>query len=239
MKIALFVEMAPGMRAGECREAYPEGMQNCLKAMLEAAGHRVTLVEQDENGDGAAMAAAVGDADVAYWWGHGLHQKVSDAAADAVVRAVWRGMGLVCLHSSHLSKPFLRLIGTDGTLCWREAGENERLWVVDPAHPIAAGLPPTVEIEREEMYGEPFGIPQPDELVFLGWYKGGEVFRSGCVFRRGRGKVFYFQPGHETYPNYKLPDVRRILLNAAEYLRCPAKAAADAECPCVPPKETL
>ena len=63
------------------------------------------------------------------------------------------------------------------------------------------------------MYGEFFDIPKPDELVFIGGFSGGEVFRSGCVWNRGYGKVFYFQPGHETYRSYYDPDIRRIIQN--------------------------
>ena len=89
----------------------------------------------------------------------------------------------------------------------------ERVWVVLPSHPIAQGLPPYFEVPQSEMYGEPFDIPAPDELLFLSWFSGGEVFRSGCTFRRGRGRIFFFGPGHETFPIYHDPHVRRVIAN--------------------------
>jgi trehalose utilization protein len=136
---------------------------------------------------------------------------------DRVQQAVLGGMGLIALHSAHFSKIFRRLMGTSCTLSWRVAGERERLWVVAPGHPIAQGIGPFIELEQEEMYGEVFDIPPPDELVFVSWFKGGEVFRSGCCFVRGRGRIFYFRPGHETFPTYYDPQVRRVIANAVRW----------------------
>lgn len=149
-----------------------------------------------------------------------------DALAEKIAARVQGGMGAIFLHSAHMSKPFRRLMGTSCTLKWREVNERERLWITDPAHPIAAGLPEYVDIAHEEMYGEFFDIPKPDETVFIGWYQGGEVFRSGVTYRRGLGKVFYFQPGHETNESYYNENVRKILLNAAAWARpvCPIKS---------------
>ena len=126
-------------------------------------------------------------------------------------------MGLIVLHSAHFSKIFKRLMGTTCNLKWREIGEKERVWVVNPAHPIADGLSDYFEIPHAEMYGEPFGIPEPDSLVFTSWFEGGEVFRSGCCWYRGRGKVFYFRPGHETYPIYYQPEIRQVIANAVKW----------------------
>jgi trehalose utilization protein len=126
-------------------------------------------------------------------------------------------MGLICLHSAHFSKIFRRLMGTTCNLKWREAGERERIWVIDRAHPIAEGLGEYFEIPHAEMYGEPFDIPQPDELVFVSWFQGGEVFRSGCCFHRGRGKVFYFRPGHETHPIFYQAEVLKVMANAVRW----------------------
>jgi trehalose utilization protein len=128
-------------------------------------------------------------------------------------------MGLIVLHSGHYSKIFKKLMGTTCSLCWREAGEKERLWVCNPAHPIAQGLGPFIEIEHEEMYGEPFGIPVPDEQVFISWFEGGEVFRSGCCYKRGNGKIFYFRPGHEAYPTYHHPQIQKVLQNAVKWAK--------------------
>src|SRR4029079_9844234 len=150
---------------------------------------------------------------------------VSDEIITRFQERVLDGMGLIVLHSAHYSKIFQRLMGTTCNLIWREANERERIWVVEPAHPIAAGLGPYFEITPEEMYGERFDIPAPDTLVFLSWFQGGEVFRSGCCYQRGLGKIFYFRPGHETYPTYFHPDVRRVIANAARWASGPAGGA--------------
>ncbi|RME69654.1 MAG: trehalose utilization protein ThuA, partial [Verrucomicrobia bacterium] len=155
--------------------------------------------------------------DVLTWWGHMAHDQVSDAVAARVQTRVLQGMGLIVLHSGHFSKPFTRLMGTSCSLCWREADDRERIWVCNPGHPIAAGLDRYFELPAEEMYGEPFGIPEPEEQVFISWFSGGEVFRSGNCWRRGNGKIFYFRPGHETYPTYYDPNVRRVLANAVRW----------------------
>ena len=153
------------------------------------------------------------------WWGHRGHAEVSEAVVERVQRRVLEGMGLIVLHSGHYSKIFRRLMGTTCSLTWRVAGERQRLWVCQPGHPIARGLDRCFELAREEMYGEPFAVPPPEEQVFISWFEGGEVFRSGCCWRRGNGKIFYFQPGHEIYPTYFDPNVRRVIANAAAWAR--------------------
>jgi len=157
------------------------------------------------------------------------HDGVSDAIAERVQQAVLSGMGLIVLHSAHFSKPFRRLMGTNCSLYWREADDSERLWNLEPSHPIMAGIPDYLELEREEMYGERFDVPRPDELLMLSWFSGGEVFRSLCTWQRGHGKVVYFRPGHETYPTYHNPQIQRIIHNAslwaARTLNSPTQAA--------------
>jgi trehalose utilization protein len=154
---------------------------------------------------------------VLVWWGHAAHDHVRDDVVERVHRHVLSGLGLVVLHSGHWSKIFQRLMGTTCTLRWRAADDRELLWTVDPTHPIARDVPHPLVIDREEMYGEFFDIPAPDELVFLSTFSGGEVFRSGCTFRRGHGKVFYFRPGDQEYPTYHHPGVRRVIANAVEW----------------------
>ena len=134
-----------------------------------------------------------------------------------LTEAVNRGMGFIPLHSAHMAKPFVRLMGTTCTLSWRESHDRELLWSVCPGHPIAEGIPPVTELLPEEMYGEYYDIPAPEETVFTSWFSGGEVFRSGVCYRRGRGRIFYFQPGHETYPTYYVPEIERILVNAVRW----------------------
>jgi trehalose utilization protein len=192
---------------------YPEGIHGAIAAGLGAHAEfvvRTATLDQPEHG---LTDAVLESTDVLTWWGHMAHHEVSDAVVEKVQKRVLDGMGLIVLHSGHHSKPFKALVGTNANLAWRDDGERERLWVVDPAHPIAAGLGPYFEVEREEMYGEPFVIPTPDELIFLSWFQGGEVFRSGCTWRRGNGKIFYFRPGHETFPTYYNSDVQRVILN--------------------------
>jgi trehalose utilization protein len=199
------------------REVYPEGIHAALAEGLRAHGLasvRTATLDEPEHG---LSEAALAETDVLLWWGHKAHEEVADEVVGRVQRAVLGGMGLVALHSAHYAKIFRRLMGTTCTLNWRVAGERERLWVVAPSHPIAAGLGPYLELEREEMYGEVFDIPPPDELVLVSWFRGGEVFRSGCCFLRGRGRIFYFRPGHETYPTYHDPQVRRVVANAVRW----------------------
>jgi trehalose utilization protein len=144
---------------------------------------------------------------------------VRDEIVERVYRRVLAGMGLICLHSAHFSKIFRKLMGTSCVLRWRVANEKMRLWTIEPGHPIAEGLPDTFVIPQDEMYGERFDIPAPDALVFVSWFPGGEVFRSGCCFQRGNGKIFYFSPGHETFPVYYQPEIQRVLANAVRWAR--------------------
>ena len=163
--------------------------------------------------------AVLASTDVLTWWGHAAHDEVSDAVVARVHERVLSGMGLIVLHSGHWSKLFKRLMGTSCAFCWREAGERERVWVVNPGHPIAEGIDPCIELDQSEMYGEPFGIPNPDEQVFVSWFEGGEVFRGGNCWKRGSGRVFYFSPGHETYPIYHNPAIQRVIYNAVRWAR--------------------
>jgi trehalose utilization protein len=173
--------------------------------------------------------------DVLSWWGHMAHGKVEDRIVDRVQKRVLEGMGLIVLHSGHHAKIFKRLMGTTCSLTWREAGERERLWVCNPAHRIARGVDKFIELDQEEMYGEPFGIPSPDEQVFISWFEGGEVFRSGCCYQRGNGKVFYFRPGHEAYPTYHNKQIQLILKNAVHWAQpVDADVRWIDECPNVP-----
>ena len=197
---------------------YPRGMHNAIadgirELLPDTTVTTATLQEPDHGLTEERLAAT----DVLTWWGHMAHDKVSDVVVDRVQKRVLEGMGLIVLHSGHYSKIFKRLMGSSCSLTWREASEKTRLWVCNPGHPIARGIDRHFELQQEEMYGEPFGVPAPEELVFLSWFEGGEVFRSGCCWRRGNGKIFYFQPGHETYPTYLDKNVRRVIANAVEW----------------------
>lgn len=194
---------------------YPHGMHEAMADGIRTQlGGRVEVgtatLDQPQHG----LTDDVLDAtDVLTWWGHVGHHLVDDEVVEKVQRRVLAGMGLLVLHSGHLSRPFVKLMGTSCNLRWREADDREVVWTVNPGHPIAAGLPPAFVIPRQEMYGEYFDIPQPDELVFISSFSGGEVFRSGCCFRRGLGRVFYFSPGHESFPVYHDQNVQRVIAN--------------------------
>lgn len=196
------------------QEVYPAGIHAVIARAMQEKGITACTATLDEPEHGLT-AEVLENTDVLFWWGHMAHHDVQDAIVERVYQRVLQGMGLVVLHSAHFSKIFRKLMGTSCDLKWREIGEKERLWVVNPGHPIAAGLPEYIELEHEEMYGEHFDIPAPDELVFVSWFAGGEVFRSGSCFYRGAGKIFYFRPGHETYRTYYQPQIQQVLYNAA------------------------
>lgn len=200
----------------EVAKIYPNGIHEVIAQHLASEGLTVQTATLDQP-DHGLTDAVLQKTDVLIWWGHVAHDRVQDDVVDKVHKRVLNGMGLIVLHSSHFSKIFKRLMGTSCNLKWRNSGETERLWVVDPAHPIAAGLDEYFEIAAEEMYGEFFDIPAPDALVFISWFKGGEVFRSGCCFHRGKGKIFYFRPGDQAYPTYHQPEVLRVIANAVRW----------------------
>ncbi|MGF2615121.1 trehalose utilization protein ThuA [Rossellomorea vietnamensis] len=198
------------------RDLYPEGIHGAIASFLGEEPFNVKTATLDEDQHGLTEEV-LSNTDVLLWWGHIAHEEVSDEVVEKVKQRVLGGMGLIVLHSGHFSKIFKTLMGTSCDLKWREANEKERIWMVDPSHPIAEGLGEYIELEREEMYGEHFDIPAPDELVMVSWFEGGEVFRSGCTYRRGNGKVFYFRPGHETYPTYYNKEVQKVIVNAVNW----------------------
>jgi trehalose utilization protein len=201
----------------EIARIYPEGIHGAIASFLQTQpGLEVRTATIDEPDHGLTAEVLAGT-DVLTWWGHMAHHEVSDTVVDRIHERVLNGMGLIVLHSGHFSKIFRKLMGTTCNLKWREAGEKERLWVVSPGHPIASGIGEFIEIPHAEMYGEFFDIPQPDELVLISWFQGGDVFRSGCCFHRGRGKIFYFRPGHETHPIFHQTDVLKVIANAVRW----------------------
>ncbi|HET9344597.1 MAG TPA: ThuA domain-containing protein [Candidatus Limnocylindrales bacterium] len=214
IRVLVWNEHRHELQSPEVAAIYPEGIHGTLAAPLRAAGLDVRTGTLDEPDQGLTD---LDWADVLIWWGHIAHDEVSDASVDRVRARVLDGLGFVGLHSAHYSRPFRRLMGTSCSLKWREADDRERLWVVAPDHPIAAGLDEYIELEREEMYGEFFDIPAPDATIFVSWFSGGEVFRSGVTYVRGRGRIFYFRPGHETYPTYHDRRIQRIIENGVRW----------------------
>jgi trehalose utilization protein len=196
---------------------YPTGIHGAiadgLKPHADLAVRTATLAEPSHGLTDDVLAQT----DVLIWWAHMGHHRVDDAIVDAVQQQVLSGMGLIVLHSAHDSKIFHRMMGTNCSLNWREANEKERLWVVEPAHPVMDGVPPYIELPAEEMYGERFDVPPPDELLMVSWFQGGEVFRSCMTWRRGHGRVVYLRPGHEEYPTYHNEHIRRVIANACRW----------------------
>lgn len=204
----------------DVRKRYPDGMHGAIAAGLtEKLGDRVQVrtatLDEPEHGLPDKVLA---ETDVLTWWGHMSHGDVDDEIVERVAARVYEGMGLVMLHSGHFSKLFRKLMGTTCSLRWRNDGEREVVWTVNPGHPIAAGIPNPFVIPRQEMYGEPFDIPQPDELVFISSFEGGEVFRSGCCYTRGSGRIFYFSPGDQEYPVYFQSEVRQVIANGVRWV---------------------
>jgi len=217
IRVTVWNEFVHEKKHSAVKAIYPEGMHAAIAGYLgkqEGLTARTATLDQPEHG---LTEAVLAETDVLIWWGHMAHEEVEDRIVDRVQKRILEGMGLIVLHSGHYSKIFRRMMGTSCLLRWREAGELERLWVANPAHPITRGLGPYFEIPHTEMYGEHFDVPQPDELVFISWFEGGEVFRSGCTWVRGRGKIFYFRPGHETYPIYHNQTVLKVIENGVRW----------------------
>jgi trehalose utilization protein len=219
IKVTVWNENCKERTSKDVLKVYPEGMAQAVADFLSLNDDfsvRAVTLDDPEQG---LPDELLNDTDVLLWWGHGRHGEVSDELVTKIYNRVMEGMGFIPMHSAHFSKPFKKLMGSSCCLQWRE-DDRERIWCVLPGHPIAEGFGGDydyLDIPQEEMYGERFDIPQPDELVFIGWFKGGEVFRSGCCWYKGRGKVFYFQPGHETNPTYYIPGIQRILTNAVRW----------------------
>jgi trehalose utilization protein len=238
IRVTVWNEYLDEQKRKAVADVYPEGLHKTIADFLNRAGGiaaKSSLIGDPEQGLSNEILDAT---DVLIWWGHTHHGEVKDEAAARVVDQVRRGMGIIFLHSAHRSKPFTALLGTSGRLSWREEEERCRVWTADAAHPIAEGIPEQFQIDHEEMYSEPFGIPEPESTVFISWFQGGNVFRSGVTFRREYGKIFYFQPGHETYPNYHHEIVQRVIVNGVRWA-APGIRAADRECPNVKALEPL
>lgn len=234
MKVTVWNENQHEKEIPKILEMYPGGLHEYIAGFLKSDNVEVRTATLDDPECGLTDEV-LADTDVLVWWGHMAHDRVPDSVVDRVQKAVLGGMGLVVLHSGHLAKVFTRLLGTSNTLKWRDDA-RERIWTVKPNHPIAKGIPETFVLDPEEMYGEPFDIADPQEVIFMGWFNGGEVFRSGCTWVRGNGKIFYFQPGHETNPSFQNEYVQQIIRNAVEWA-CPIKKNIELYCPHVEPVE--
>ena len=234
IKVTVWNEYAHERQSEAIAKIYPKGIHEAIAEGLRKNAEleiRVATLDMPECG---LTQEVLDDTDVLTWWGHIGHDKVPDEIVNRVKESVLKGMGLIVLHSGHHSKIFRSLMGTTGNLTWREDDDLERIWTINHAHPIAQGIGRYFELDGVETYGEPFGIPEPDEVVFVGWYDGGEVFRSGCTFHRGNGRIFYFQPGHETYPIFYNENVQKVITNAVHWA-APVLRSPSLDCPHVRP----
>ncbi len=217
IRVTVWNEFRHEKKDPKIAEIYPNGIHEAIAAHLGKSGDlqaRTAWLDQPENGLSEALLSQT---DVMIWWGHMAHDEVHDAVVERVHKRVLSGMGIVVLHSGHFSKIFRRLMGTSCALKWREADEREILWVTRPGHPIVAGIDDHFILEKEEMYGEYFDIPEPEYTFLISSFAGGEVFRSGCTWTRGAGRVVYFRPGHESYPTYHDANVLKVIENAVRF----------------------
>ena len=200
----------------EVRALHPNGIHGTVAEILRVDPEIEVRTCTLQDPDCGLTDEVLDNTDVLFWWAHCKHSSVPDEVVERVYNHVMKGMGFVGLHSTHHSKIFTKLCGTPCHLSWH-LDSRERVFTVNPSHPIASGIPMHFEIPSEECYSEPFSIPEPDELVFIGWYNTGEVFRSGFCYNRGYGRIFYFQPGHETGLAFTVPEVHQVLRNAAHW----------------------
>ena len=213
-----------------CLNVYPDGINGAVKEIVAELGDcvsvRTVTMQDDEYG---LSKQILDDTDVLIWWAHIGHGQLPDEYADRVVKYIQAGMGFIALHSAHKSKPFMKILGTTGTLRWKDKAQ-EILVNINPTHPIMEGVPETISLDLEECYGEPFDIAKPDDVLMLGWYNIGEVFRSVATWTRGWGKIVYIQPGHETHTAFYNPHIRKIIQNAVLWAYSKTKRK-DFDCP--------
>ncbi len=234
IRVTIWNEFVHEQHDEKVKAVYPNGIHEAIAAFLgteEDLSVKTATLEMPEHG---LTQEVLDNTDVLLWWGHMRHGAVADEIVNRVHKRVYEGMGLIVLHSGHASKIFSKLMGTPTEMLrWREINEKQRIWTIAYGHPIAQGVGEYFELPQEETYGEHFAIPQPEELVFITWFPGGEVFRSGCCFVRGAGRIFYFQPGHESFPTYYNPTIQKVIKNAVRwaYNPCQVKEITTGQCP--------
>lgn len=215
----------------EAKAIYPNGLHATVKEFLDKNDDMEVRLAALDDPDQGLPDEVLNNTDVLMWWGHCAHHEVSDELVAKIKDRVYKdGMGFIGMHSAHHSKPFKSILGTTGNLCW---GDNmkEVVWNLFPSHDIAQGIPAGFELEEDELYGEPFFIPQPDDLVFGSWFETGNIFRSGVCYYREKGRIFYFQPGHETCRSFYNPYVQKILTNAVRWAKPHVNPEIEDACP--------
>lgn len=230
IRVTVWNEFYHEKNDAEAKAQYPNGLHATIKEFLDKDEELEVRLAALDDPDQGLPEEVLNQTDVLVWWGHMCHQKVDDGLVERIRQRVYAGMGFVALHSAHHSKPFKAILGTTGNLAW---GREQKgiVWNLMPSHPICQGIPSHFEI-FEEMYGEPFFIPKPDDLLFGTWYEDGNIFRGGCTFTRGLGKIFYFHPGHETCPSFHHPVVQRIILQGVRWA-APTSVAEEMKNECI------
>ncbi len=216
IRVTVWNEYVHERELPEIQKVYPEGIHGCIRDFLTKEDDMDVICATLDQPHQGITKELLDSTDVLIWWSHARQDDITEETVNLVKDAVHAGMGLIALHSAHYSRILRALLGTTMTLHWRH-GDSEKLWCIDPTHPIAKDVPPCIEIPEEEMYGECFDIPKPEDIIFIGWFGGGEVFRSGVTFTRGRGRIFYFQPGHEEARVYGIPEIQKIIVNAVRW----------------------
>jgi trehalose utilization protein len=201
-------------------KVYPDDINSAiadgLRKRLEGWTVEIAGLKDPEQG---CSQASLDRCDVLIWWGHKKHRDVKDEYVERIVRRVKEeGMGFISVHSSHFAKPNRRLMGTP---CSWAAYENDgcklKIIVKDPSHPLAKGLK-DFTLPQVERYSEPYRVPAPESVPLEGTYvyPNGkeEPVRVGLCWTIGKGRMFYFVPGHETYRDFYMDEVNQIMANA-------------------------
>ena len=219
-KVVVWSEGTANVDAGS-KEVYPNDINTAIAEGLKplaARGWEIVKASLNEPEQGLSDAL-LNSTDVLIWWGHKKHGDVKDELVGKIVSRVKEGkMGFIPTHSSHFCKPLKKLMGT--ACSWGEYktdGTSVEILVKEPGHPICEGVE-NFKLPKIERYGEPFAVPTPEAVPLDGVYTlpNGQTKpgRMGLCWTIGKGKVFYFTPGHETYDDYYRPEVRRIFVNA-------------------------
>ena len=222
-KVVVWSEGSANVDEGS-KKVYPEDINTAIAeglAPLKARGWEIVKATLGDPDQGISDELLAGT-DVLIWWGHKKHGEVKNELVDKIDQRVRDGkMGFIATHSSHFAKPFKKLMGT--ACSWGEYvvdGTSVEILVKEPSHPICRGVR-SFKLPKIERYGEPFAVPAPEAVPLDGRYTKPDgktaPARMGLCWAVGKGKVFYFTPGHETYDDYYRPEVRRIFVNAVQW----------------------
>jgi len=229
IRVTAWSEFRQERDSEDVKKIYPDGMNGALAAHLNTQQGIEAQTAILDDPDQGLSEQSLENTDVLLWWAHVAHHELKEETINRVQQRVLSGMGLIVLHSAHWSRIFMRLMGTNCSVSYRCDGERERIWNCAPGHEITQGIGEYIDVEKSEMYGEPFDIPEPDKTIFISWFEGGEVFRSGCAYERGNGRIFYFKPGHEGFPIYHNPKILQVITNAVRWAK-PRIIKSTAEC---------